>query len=1545
MPLPQRPAPFSATDFCAPLVWHWRLARQCTGKQAAHAAPPKAWSTVATFLLSIALLTPAVTTEAASATPPDPPVPGRLWPDHRRVVLIEAANGPAWQSNALACAELPVPSVGESPRLIELDAAGRPTARVPVQIDRDGGKTRLWWPLTGATRPGATRRFLFYAEGPKAVPPDQDDAAPPLRSFDALRVETTDGELRVVNAFFQTVQPERGGGGFPASVTFAHSGLTTAQFYYEDRLYNRQTKAFYVLRNDKDATAKVVQQGPLHTVVEVRAHYAGTQPHTKGNARAVYRYTFRAGSPLIAITAEVAQDVAEPWTELHFLQLSTKGPRFPLWRAGKDLEGRFTGSKNSRTVKRWGVMSNGTDAMGLLTTGDLIWYDDPDGYCNYFQFPVPGWSSKSHRFSGWLYVGPSQPHAVMNQWSVRLANPLKVAVRPLTGLETLRAKIATQGDRPPASLSARYERALYLRLLARDPATIAPADLDAAASTARAFANSKQGKDHQGVTGRDGQAVRICRNGDSLWLANAQAVFHLDLARGGRITQILHLERGLDFIGPGRFDKVPLWRLKVRRQDGKIRTVDSLMAGRPEIHPGDLSTTGTKPPGISEAEIKLTWPPCRVPDCQGTVTARASLLIASDRPFIRARLEIDNALTDAGLWEVQFPVVAPLGQRGRLDVAVPRGNWGTLSRALTGGTGGGYPSGNWPMQYVSATSGPCTLYLGDHHPRCGHKRFSLQAGGEFKFQIDPPDMGKPGAEFKTDDLFVIGPTDGDWFDAARVYREWAHRQIWMSRGPLHERDDVPRKLRDGLTWLLLSGEPEAVVPKVIAAQDFLGVPIGVHWYNWHQIPFDNDYPHYFPVKKGFPEAVKTLKDRGVYVMPYINGRLWDSDTKDFETVARPACTKDLKGKPYIEVYGSGEKLVPMCPTTKVWQDKVCEIIDRLVNEVGVNAVYLDQIAAAGPRQCFDVTHGHPLGGGAWWCPSYWEMMDRIQKIAAAKSPDVFFTTENNAEPYSHNIDAFLVWNPRHPDMIPINAVVYADMRVHFANRVNPADSDLAFAMKVGRDFLWGTQLGWMAPFYLEPAHKNKGVYFRRLAQARLMARKFLAYGQMLRPPEIRCEAEVTAPWFGHRKFDHTVTWPAVAGACWRAPDGHVGLILTNYDDQPHRVDFRASPEATRHMGRHAVWGRLLPDGLHRGGLRGVTQTGHHRIVVGPRDVVVFEVVPCASQDERTRRLEALPEFVDTPTPTGRQWQPSSQRPLWAELRLSVPQTPADELIPGRLVIDGKRPKGNDWRVRLGLPHGYAIEPATSFPISEKAWGPQTIDVLIYPPPGAGAGGVPVDVELIRAIGRENLQLGPPRKKAEVPRAKGTITVDGRFADWGDAGRIILDGRTGNHVSRWTGPADLSADVRLCRDDEHLFMAIDVRDDVHAPGEPDHFVWQGDAIQLAFQPDLGEGGEYANQTVEYGLALTSSGPYAHEWMPGNGPANHVRLAALSGKAGVAYEAAIPLAAVRPGALDTIGFSMTVNESDGDGTFDGWLEWTPGVCGGKSTASFGRLHLAD
>jgi hypothetical protein len=281
------------------------------------------------------------------------------------------------------------------------------------------------------------------------------------------------------------------------------------------------------------------------------------------------------------------------------------------------------------------------------------------------------------------------------------------------------------------------------------------------------------------------------------------------------------------------------------------------------------------------------------------------------------------------------------------------------------------------------------------------------------------------------------------------------------------------------------------------------------------------------------------------VMPYINGRLWDSDTEDFPTVALPAATKDEKGDYYVEIYGSKQKLVPMCPTTKLWQDKVQEIVLRLTGpEFNVDGVYIDQIGAATPRLCFDASHGHPLCGGHWWTQDgYWPMLTSLQSRLL---PGKMITTECNAEPYCKWMDGYLSWHFQDQDAIPLFATIYGG-RVQIFSRAYRGSDKLAYRMKAAQSLAFGEQIGWMS---VGQAMDDPGQaeFFRRMARLRYALRAYLAEGEMARPPVLAGSIpDVTADWAWHDKWPVTDT--ALQRAAWSNRKGHLALIFVNSSDQ------------------------------------------------------------------------------------------------------------------------------------------------------------------------------------------------------------------------------------------------------------------------------------------------------------------------------------------------------------------------------------------------------------
>ncbi|MBM4025770.1 MAG: hypothetical protein FJ280_10235 [Planctomycetes bacterium] len=599
------------------------------------------------------------------------------------------------------------------------------------------------------------------------------------------------------------------------------------------------------------------------------------------------------------------------------------------------------------------------------------------------------------------------------------------------------------------------------------------------------------------------------------------------------------------------------------------------------------------------------------------------------------RIAADNP--QWALWRVTFPQVAikDLGEGGRVFVPVTAGIEQADLWSKGGRKGGTYPSGWTCMQYLAAYNRATRtgLYLGVHDPFGSTK--DIVAEGQpakqavtLRFDHPVPNMGKAGAGFELPGAARWQLLRGDWFDAARIYRAWVSREAkWWPALGRDGREDTPKWMRELPAWALTGGPASECVPRVKALARTLGLPVGFHWYNWHQIPFDNDYPHYFPAKEGFAEGVAELKKAGVYPMPYINGRLWDTRDKgaedwQFTQRALPAASKDEQGQPYTETYGSKEtdgnsvRLAAMCPATTLWQNEVREIVLRLFQECGVSGVYIDQIAAAQPRLCFDASHGHDLGGGHWWTEGYWTMLDAMR---SAKPADAMLTTECNAEPYIKWFDGYLTWHWQEQNMVPAFSAVYGGAIQMFgrAYRGGPTQ-DLAHRMKAGQQLVFGEQIGWFGPEIID--RPNSGAFLRECIQLRWQLKEYFYRGQMARPPRfVEQIPTVTADW--QWRGEWPITAEAVMTGAWQIPkDNKVVLLFANVSDQPFAARLEFDPKEYSLSGTPLTAVALRPNGT-KDTLK--IQAGQQpQVELAARSVVAWEITPSAAPPKARTDLPA-----------------------------------------------------------------------------------------------------------------------------------------------------------------------------------------------------------------------------------------------------------------------------------------------------------------------------------
>ncbi|MBN1846464.1 MAG: hypothetical protein JW810_12315 [Sedimentisphaerales bacterium] len=595
-------------------------------------------------------------------------------------------------------------------------------------------------------------------------------------------------------------------------------------------------------------------------------------------------------------------------------------------------------------------------------------------------------------------------------------------------------------------------------------------------------------------------------------------------------------------------------------------------------------------------------------------------------------LRVDNRNARWGLWRVAFPVVSvrDLGADGRVFLPMLSGLELAGLWSKTYKRGGTYPSGWICMQYLAAydKTARTGLYVGVHDPWGSTKDIFGESRPDhqaviLRFEHPVANMGRAGAGFNLPGEARWQLLRGDWFDAAQIYRAWVRRRAlwWPPLG--HEgREDTPLWMRQLPAWVMTGGAASDCVPRVKSFAQALDLPVGFHWYNWHQIPFDNDYPHYFPAKEGFAQGVADLKAAGVHPMPYINGRLWDTHDKgaanwQFANTALASATKDEQGEPYIETYNSKEtdgnsvKLAAMCPATPLWQEKVREIVLRLFGECGVSGVYIDQVAAASPRLCFDAAHGHDLGGGHWWTAGYWAMLTAIRR---AKPADRMLTTECNAEPYIKWFDGYLTWHWQNQDMVPAFPAVYGGAIQMFgrAYRGGPSQ-DLAGRMKAGQQLVFGEQIGWFGPELIE--RPESGGFLRDCIRLRWRLKEYFYKGQMARPPRLTGPIPtVTADWQWHGEWP--VTTDAVMTGAWRmvnwreVKENRTVLLFANVSDEGYcgPVQFDPSEYGLANPSFTAV--AIGADGTKTP----ITIRPDERptLTIAPRSVLAWELAPAQS---------------------------------------------------------------------------------------------------------------------------------------------------------------------------------------------------------------------------------------------------------------------------------------------------------------------------------------------
>ncbi|MBU0478049.1 LamG domain-containing protein [bacterium] len=736
-----------------------------------------------------------------------------------------------------------------------------------------------------------------------------------------------------------------------------------------------------------------------------------------------------------------------------------------------------------------------------------------------------------------------------------------------------------------------------------------------------------------------------------------------------RLSRFYGIEHDIDFLtltfGGHPFN---LWEAILRADNGRDKAekrigVTDARTSSYHIDKNEVQST-----------LQVTWGGIDLPDKKAAIEVCISVTLKRDDPLSYWRIDVRNNSKKWGVWQVYFPTLslAPIGEKHKDNVFVfPKDRGRVVENCFETQSGYGHglnadyeepPTGpgqsvpgDMDMQFqalYNAENG-AGLYLAAYdgegymkHLRVVNRKTNLL----YLIAHDPDNMGYPKENYSMSYDFVIGPFTGNWYDACQIYRQWAIKQSWCSKGPLIERNDIPKWFKEAPMMLCAQtyGKDDNIAnvhDAFLAFLDIAKVPLPCVWYGWKfyqtkltaydkldspwrvsaKNPYppgnvhDGNYPK-LPALPGFSEACKSIREAGGYPSPYVCLQIYDqgqAENAPYVKDARPYVSRHIDGK--LRNYPREPSWL-MCAFTKWWQERLKETCVELIRREHAGGAYLDTMHGAA-HWCFATEHGHSYGGGTYRSKGMHEISRICRDAMKAVDPNTFTTGENPNEIMIDVIDGILYqYTVRADFSAPLFATVYQDYitRHGMGCRVEAGEG---FYMQAGSLFVEGAQIGRLriggGTKHLDVREEKYGeqlAYLKRLIgyYRQDMAKKFLCYGRLLRPLKFSQPSQMPVMSYkeprGYTYRAGIVKLPALQSGVFQAPDGELGVFIVNMS--PKEVSFTTALDFIEYG---------LPDSKIFN-VQSITSEGKKKLeysnikqklilqgILNPRDVIMYRI--------------------------------------------------------------------------------------------------------------------------------------------------------------------------------------------------------------------------------------------------------------------------------------------------------------------------------------------------
>ena len=532
------------------------------------------------------------------------------------------------------------------------------------------------------------------------------------------------------------------------------------------------------------------------------------------------------------------------------------------------------------------------------------------------------------------------------------------------------------------------------------------------------------------------------------------------------------------------------------------------------------------------------------------------------------------------------------------DLKFREGNWLKYSPVE-------YPNKGWEGYYP----GPCStqmmayyspeggLYMAAHDEHYNVKAieyYPSDDGIKLEFRMFP---GAVSGNYIMDYDMVIGTFEGDWHDAADIYRNWREKNNVAGLIKLKENKRVPKWTEKSPITVIYPVRGQMHMGDMTPNDDYYPFTNGLEHINkisdktgspvmalpmqWEgTAPWAP--PYVWPPLGGeenFKIFVEELHNEGNFAGVYCSGIGWTNEsclvpsyskTKQFEeqNLKRVMCDSPEGDSPSSAICQEPIRIgYDMCPANQFVNDTAVDEIKKILKSECDYIQFFDQNIGGASYFCYSKNHGHPPAPGKWQVEAMYNIMSEINCAIKENGRDVAIGCEAAAaEPFISQLpfnDLRFEINYMYGEPVPLYSYIYHEYVNNFMGNQNMACSAINFEksplnvlQRIAYSFVAGDMLSvvladggqihwdWCTPWDVnKPDQEWVTTLIRNLnAWRRGFSTKYLCYGRMEKPFHIYGVKDMPMTLYNGEELH----FPSLLTSRWTSQNDEHAQIVTNY---------------------------------------------------------------------------------------------------------------------------------------------------------------------------------------------------------------------------------------------------------------------------------------------------------------------------------------------------------------------------------------------------------------